>query len=73
MKLSRIYLDTSVIVDAMMKLGQWIDEGFQVKKLSAGVIDEISKAPQPVQETLTVLLDWFLKSPKKLCCCPKSI
>lgn len=66
MKISRIYLDTSVIGGCHdIEFAAWSNgliKDFRLKNylpvLSQLTFDEISKAPQPVQDTLTVLMDY---------------
>ena len=66
MKISRIYLDTSVIGGCHdIEFATWskgLRKDFRLKNyqsvLSQLTFDEISKAPQRVQETLTVLMDY---------------
>jgi len=66
MKISRIYLDTSVIGGCHDKEFQSWSNGlmkdFRLKNylpvLSELTFDEISKAPKPVQQTLRALLDY---------------
>lgn len=66
MKISRIYLDTSVIGGCHdLEFAAWSNglmKDFRLKNylpvLSQLTFDEISKAPQPVQKSLTVLMDY---------------
>lgn len=66
MKISRIYLDTSVIGGCHdTEFATWSNglmKDFRLKNylpvLSQLTLDEISKAPQPVQKSLTVLMDY---------------
>ncbi|MEX0773889.1 MAG: hypothetical protein WD038_12020 [Balneolales bacterium] len=66
MKISRIYLDTSVIGGCHdIEFAIWSNglmKDFRLKNyqpvLSQLTFDEISKAPQRVQDTLTLLLDY---------------
>ncbi|MTI89446.1 MAG: type II toxin-antitoxin system VapC family toxin [Balneolaceae bacterium] len=66
MKISRIYLDTSVIGGCHdIEFATWSNglmKDFRLKNyqpvLSQLTFDEISKAPERVQDTLTMLLDY---------------
>ncbi len=66
MKLQRIYLDTSVIGGCHdIEFSTWSNslmKDFKLKYYLPGLsqltFDEINKTPKPVQDTLTVLLDY---------------